>query len=84
MAKLNHDQVVQILQQLFRRIAPEFDFAELDMNTSLREQVEIDSYDFYNLIVKLHEETGVSVPDSELRKLKNLNELISYVVDKSN
>ena len=83
MAKLNNEQVLQVLQQLFRQIAPEINFSEVDLNTALRDQVEIDSYDFYNLLVKVHEQTGVNVPDTELRKLQNLNELVNYIVEHS-
>ncbi len=84
MAKLNNEQVLQVLQKSFRQIAPEINFAEIDLNTALRDQVEIDSYDFYNLIVKVHEQTDVNVPDIELRKLNNLNELVKYIVANSN
>ena len=83
MAKLNKEQVLEILQKLFRQIAPEVSFSDIDLNAPLRDQVEIDSYDFINLLVKVHEQTGVNVPDSEVRKLQNLGELADYIARNS-
>jgi acyl carrier protein len=50
----------------------------------LRDQAEIDSFDFYQVIVQVAERTGVNVPDSKLAEMKNLDQLISFVSEKSN
>lgn len=81
---MTEQQVKNELMTIFRKTAPEVDFAAIDMSKPLRDQVEIDSYDFYNVIVKLHEVTGVNVPDSVMPELTCLQDLIRYVAERSN
>jgi acyl carrier protein len=72
-------EIIMILKNIFHAIAPEIDFDEIDFKKSLRGQVEIDSLDFYRIMVLVHQNTCVSVPDSKLREFQNLDELIHYI-----
>jgi acyl carrier protein len=76
-------QVQAEMKAIFRKIAPEVDFDHLDLTKPLREQVEIDSLDFYNILVKLHQATGVMVPESVVIEIPCLRDLISYVAGRS-
>jgi acyl carrier protein len=68
-----------ILKEIFREVSPEIPFEKIDSTKPLREQVEIDSYDLYRIIVRISERTGVNIPDSVLGDLKNLDQLLKYV-----
>lgn len=60
-------------------IAPEADFGRVDGGRSLREQVELDSFDFLNLLIALHARVGVEVPESDYRQVDSLDGLVAYL-----
>lgn len=67
------------IKNIFHHVAPDIDFDALDLSRPLRGQVEMDSLDFYNVLVAIHKQLGVNVPDSVLLELNNLDGLIDYV-----
>lgn len=81
---MNTQEVKAVLRIIFGEVAPEIDFEAIDFHRPLRDQVEIDSYDFYRIIVKIAQATGVSIPDSKVPQLANLAELIHYLSEGSN
>ncbi|MGZ4201887.1 MAG: acyl carrier protein [Thermoleophilaceae bacterium] len=60
-------------------IAPEADVEHIDENADLREQLDIDSFDFLNVIIALHERTGIDVPERDYPKLTTLSGCVSYL-----
>ncbi len=68
-----------LLKEIFSKQAPEINFDQLDSSKPLREQVEIDSYDLYQLMVKISEQFQVYIPDSQISQMKTLDQLISFI-----
>jgi acyl carrier protein len=64
---------------LLGRIAPEADLDHLRPEENLRDALDIDSFDFLNLMIGLHEELKVEIPESDYRKLGTLGELVGYL-----
>ena len=61
-------------------IAPEVDTDAIVSNQPLREQIALDSFDFLNVIVRLHERLGIDIPESDYGKLATLDSAIEYLV----
>lgn len=80
---MNTQEVRSLLGKIFGEVAPEIEFESIDLHRPLRDQIEIDSYDFYRIIVKIAQATGVNIPDSRIPLLANLEELIHYISDGS-
>jgi acyl carrier protein len=76
---MNRDAVKADVKDIFHHIAPDIEFDTLDLSRPLRDQVEIDSLDFYNVLVQIHKRLGVNVPDSVLLELNNLDGLIDFI-----
>jgi acyl carrier protein len=76
---MNRDEVKAEVKDIFHHIAPDIEFDELDLSRPLRDQVEIDSLDFYNVLVQIHKRLGVNVPDSVLLELNNLDGLLDFI-----
>ena len=72
------DQVVSIL----RTIAPEVEPAELRPDRPLRDQVDLDSMDWLNFLVALHERLGVDIPESDYARLVTLDDLLAYLASR--
>jgi acyl carrier protein len=68
-------QVLEVLGE----IAPEVDPAALRGDVPLRDQVDLDSMDFLNLLVGVHERTGAEIPESDYPKLATLDQLVAYL-----
>ena len=61
------------------RIAPEVSPGEIASDRPLRDQVDLDSMDWLNFLVGLHERLGVDIPEADYRKLVSLNDLVAYL-----
>ena len=62
-----------------RRIAPEVSPEDLDPSRPLRDQVDLDSMDWLNFLVALHDALGVDISESDYAKLATLDDLLAYV-----
>jgi acyl carrier protein len=62
------------------RIAPELDLAEIDPQDDLREQADLDSMDFLELVARLSERSGLAIPEDDYDRLGSLEALVSYLV----
>ncbi|MFI4949386.1 MAG: acyl carrier protein [Alphaproteobacteria bacterium] len=60
-------------------IAPEGDFAILSGGEDLREALDLDSMDFMNFIVALHERAGIDIPEADYPKFRTLDGAIAYL-----
>ena len=61
------------------QIAPESDPAQLSPNENIRRALDIDSFDFLNFLISLHEKLGVDIPEADYGKLNTLNEMVAYL-----
>jgi len=64
-------------------IAPEVSLEQIVAAVPLRDQIDLDSMDWLNFIVGLHEQLHVDIPEADYRKLRTLNDLIAYLRAKS-
>ncbi|MGE0552825.1 MAG: acyl carrier protein [Gemmatimonadales bacterium] len=60
-------------------VAPDVDLSDLSDDRPLREQVEIDSYDFMQLLVAIHARLGVDVPERDYDQVDTLPRMIAYL-----
>ena len=72
-----------IVCEVLGEIAPEVDCAALRGDRPLRDQVDLDSMDFLNLLVGVHQRTGVEIPETDYAKLTTLDRLVSYLAERS-
>jgi acyl carrier protein len=65
---------------LLRAIAPEIEPATLAPDRPLRQQVDLDSMDWLNFLVSLHERLGVTIPESDYAELVCLDDVLNYLM----
>jgi len=70
------------VSKVLRKIAPEANLDQLNPEENLREALDIDSFDFLNLMIGLHDELKVEIPESDYPKLNTLGELVRYLSDR--
>jgi acyl carrier protein len=64
---------------ILRGIAPETDPASLGGDDDMREALDLDSMDFMNFIVALHDRTGIDIPEADYAKFRTLAGAIAYL-----
>lgn len=62
-----------------RRIAPEADPATIRGDQPLRQQVDLDSMDFLNLLLDIHRELQVEIPEADYPRLTTLDGMVAYL-----
>jgi acyl carrier protein len=70
------------LRDELARLAPEIEFGTLDPAVDIREQADLDSMDFLNLVTALHQRLGVDIPDADVSKLVTIDGAIAYLARK--
>jgi acyl carrier protein len=79
---MNDAEIRDVIARILHTIAPEADLAQLAPEENLREALDIDSFDFLNLLIGLHEELKVEIPESDYPKLITLAGLIDYLSER--
>jgi acyl carrier protein len=64
-------------------VAPEADPATLRSDVDLRDQLDIDSMDFLNFVIGIHEQVDVDIPESDYPRLQTLDQIVDYVAAKA-
>lgn len=75
--------VRETLLEILRRIAPEVDPASLDPAKSLRAQADLDSVSIMEMVVAIHRELGVDVPETDYRELETLDGAVAYLAPRA-
>ena len=63
-------------------IAPEIEEGDLTDSDLLRDQVDLDSMDWLNVIVGLHQRFGIDVPETDYARLGTLDAIVAYIADR--
>jgi acyl carrier protein len=69
------DQVLQALME----IAPEADPSGIDPTQPLRDQLDIDSFDYLNFMIGLDRRLGVTIPEADYASVSTLDYLVAYL-----
>ena len=63
-------------------IAPEVEPATIRPAVSFRDQLDLDSIDFLNFVIAVHDRLGVDVPEADYAKLSTLDGAVAYLQSK--
>ncbi len=65
-----------------KAIAPEVEEGDLVGGQALRSQVDLDSMDWLNVLVGLHQRFGVDIPEADYAGLDTLDAIEAYLAHK--
>lgn len=77
---MNDTDIAGAVAAALNEIAPEIDTATFPRDASLREEAELDSMDFLNFVVALHERLGIEIPESDYAALTTFDDCVAYLV----
>jgi len=79
---MDREHIRKLLLQALTDIAPEVESSSLDAAKPLRRQVDLDSADWLNFLVAVHEKIGVDIPDADAARLTTLDQLTAYCAER--
>ena len=79
---MNESEIKSRVLGIIKSIAPELEEAELRADRPLRDQIDLDSMDWLNVLVALHEKLHVDIPEADYGKLVTLDNLVGYLREK--
>jgi len=81
---MTEDQVKQIVIDIINEIAPDEDTSGLKGELALREQMDLDSMDFLDIVMELRKQHGIEVPEADYPQLASLDSCGAYLTPKFN
>lgn len=82
MATVTEDDVKKIVIDIIAEIAPDEDTSDLKDDVRLRDQLDLDSMDFLDIVMELRKKHGIEVPEEDYPKLASLDSCAEYLTPK--
>ena len=79
---MNTDELRRLIVEELGNIAPETDPGTIDPKADIREVLDIDSMDFLNFVIALHERMHIDIPEADYRRLRTIDGAVDYLVKK--
>jgi acyl carrier protein len=79
---MTETEIRQAIFDALHQIAPEASPQQIRADENLREALDIDSFDFLNVLINLHERLGVEIPEVDYGQLTTLSALVQYLSQK--
>ena len=81
---MTEDQVKQIVIDIIADIAPDEDTSNIKPEIKLRDQLDLDSMDFLDIVMELRKQHGIEVPEADYPELASLDSCAAYLTPKFN
>lgn len=76
------EEIRQAVIEILSDIAPDEDLSTLDDSIAFREQMELDSMDFLDIVMELRKRYRVQVPEEDYGQLASMESTVNYLVPK--
>jgi len=76
---MTKDDIKQVVLDILADIAPDQDLSELKDDVSFREQLELDSMDFLDIVMELRKKYRVQVPEDDYVNLASMDSTVKYL-----
>lgn len=76
---MTSEEIRAVALATLQGIAPEIEADALRGDQPLRRQVDLDSMDWLNFLLGLHEKLKVDIPEADYAKLVTLDDVVSYL-----
>lgn len=81
---MTKDDVKKVVLEIIADIAPDEDLSALKPDVRLRDQMQLDSMDFLDIVMELRKRHGIEVPEADYLHLATLDSCAEYLTPKFN
>lgn len=75
-------QAREIILGIIKVVAPDADLSNLKGDVRLRDQLDMDSMDFLDIVMELRKRYKIEVPKEDYTELESLDSCVSYLTPK--
>jgi acyl carrier protein len=76
---MNDDEVKKLILGIISDIAPDEDLSNVDPAVRLRDQLDLDSMDFLDIVMELRKRHQIEVPEADYMRLATLDGCVEYL-----
>jgi acyl carrier protein len=76
---MTKDELRATVLRVLGEIAPEAELDRIKPAVSFRDQLDLDSMDFLNFVIGLHQTLGVDIPESDYPKFASLEDCVEHL-----
>lgn len=76
---MTREEIKGAVIEIINNILPEGDCSEVDPDVKLRDQLELDSMDFLDIVMELRKQYKVQIPEADYPELATLNSCLNYL-----
>ncbi|MBX7072030.1 MAG: acyl carrier protein [Pirellulales bacterium] len=76
---MTRDEIRDAVLDILTDIAPDEDLSELKDDVPFREQLELDSMDFLDIVMELRKKYRVQVPEDDYVELRSMDTTVTYL-----
>ncbi|MBI5363882.1 MAG: acyl carrier protein [Planctomycetes bacterium] len=76
---MTREEIIEAVKDIIHTIAPDEDLSSLKTEERLRDQIELDSMDFLDIVMELRKRYGVQIPEEEYKELATLDGCVAYL-----
>jgi len=76
---MNREEVITAVKDIIMTIAPDEELDGLNEDERLRDQIELDSMDFLDIVMELRKRYGLQVPEDDYKELASLTSCANYL-----
>lgn len=73
------EETKKIVIDIIADIAPDEDLSQLTDEAPLREQIDLDSMDFLDIVMELRKRHGIEVPEADYMELNTIGGCVRYL-----
>lgn len=79
---MTRDEIRDVILEIIEDIDEDADFDSLDADKPLRDQLDLDSMDFLDIVMELRKRYQLQIPEEEYPELATLNSCVNYLEPK--
>ncbi|REJ68978.1 MAG: acyl carrier protein [Planctomycetota bacterium] len=76
---MTQDDIREVIIDILGDITPDEDLSTLDDNVAFRDQLELDSMDFLDIVMELRKRYRVQVPEEDYGELGSMASTVAYL-----
>ena len=76
---MTQGEIRQVVLDILERIAPDEDLSSLKDDVPFREQMELDSMDFLDIVMELRKSYRVQIPEEDYGHLATMDSTVEYL-----
>jgi len=79
---MTRDEIKDIILEIIEDIDEDADFDDLDADQPLRDQLDLDSMDFLDIVMELRKRYKLQIPEEDYPELATLTSCVNYLEPK--